>query len=99
MTVGGKPRRAGVHQVYDFRIRAQRRGFKEADLIFGTFAAIHLDDLGTDELDQFEAILDVPDRDVVAWLQGALPLPAEFTTPVFEKLKALCARTNPEWSS
>src|SRR5262249_59843615 len=37
------------------RFRAQRRGFKEVDLIFGAFADSFLGELDETELDQFEA--------------------------------------------
>ena len=41
--------------------RAQRRGFKEVDLIFGAFAAEELAGMSDAELDQFEALLIAPD--------------------------------------
>lgn len=78
--------------------RAQRRGFKEVDLIFGTFAAAELAKLSEAELDQFEALLAAPDQDVYAWLRGHMPVPAEFDSPLFARMKALCNRRNPKWS-
>jgi antitoxin CptB len=80
------------------RFRAARRGFKEVDLIFGAFAAEHLDSLDEGEMDLFEALLEAPDQDVYLWLRGHAEVPAEFDTPVFAKLKALCARKNPKWN-
>ena len=56
--------------------RAQRRGFKEVDLVFGAFAAEHLDALDGDELGDFEQLLDAPDQAVFAWLQGSVPVPS-----------------------
>ena len=53
--------------------RAQRRGFKEVDLIFGAYAEGHLARLDAAGLDQFEALLTAPDQDVYAWLRGAAP--------------------------
>ena len=41
--------------------RAQRRGFREMDLIFAAFADTHLARLTEQELDRFEALLAVPD--------------------------------------
>ncbi|MDE2182498.1 MAG: succinate dehydrogenase assembly factor 2 [Alphaproteobacteria bacterium] len=79
--------------------RAQRRGFKEVDLIFGTFAAQEIGTLDDAGLDQLEALLDAPDHDVFAWLKGERPLPAAFDTPVFAKLKALCSRKDPTWNA
>jgi antitoxin CptB len=78
--------------------RAQRRGFKEVDLIFGTFAAAELAHLPEAELDQFEALLSAPDQEVYAWLRGAEPTPAEFDTPLFRRMKALCVRKDPTWN-
>ena len=80
------------------RFRSQRRGFKEVDLIFGAFAADYLPGLDDAELDQFEALLLAPDQDVFAWLRGHTPVPADFDTPVFAKLKSLCMRKNPTWN-
>jgi antitoxin CptB len=78
--------------------RAHRRGFKEVDLIFGTFAEAELDGLSEAELDQFEALLQVPDQDVYAWLRGEAPAPAAHDTPLFSRMKALCARKTPTWN-
>ena len=79
--------------------RAQRRGFKEVDLIFGTFAAAEILQLSEAELDQFEALLAAPDQEVYAWLRDAAPVPQAFNTPVFARLKTLCQRRNPQWSA
>ena len=78
--------------------RARRRGFREVDLIFGTFADEALARMNDAELDAFEAMLTVPDQEVYAWLQGAPVAPAH-DTQVFARMKALCARVNPTWSA
>lgn len=80
------------------RFRAQRRGFKEVDLIFGAFAEEFLPGLNETELDQFEALLDAPDQDVFAWLQDQASVPAAFDTPVYARLKSICTRKNPRWN-
>jgi len=79
--------------------RAQRRGFKEVDLIFGTFASAELERLSEPELDHFEALLLAPDQEVYGWLRGDAPVPAEFDTPLLARMKALCRRRNPTWSA
>ena len=79
------------------RFRAERRGFKEVDLIFGAFAAEFLAGLPEAELDLFEALLAAPDQEVFAWLKGEAPVPADYDTPVFAKLRSLCTRKNPKW--
>jgi antitoxin CptB len=78
--------------------RAQRRGFKEVDLIFGTFAARELAELDDAGLGQLEALLDAPDQEVFAWLKGEAPVPDAYDTPIFAKLKALCSRKDPTWN-
>ena len=78
--------------------RAQRRGFKEVDLVFGTFAAAELSGMSATELDQFESLLDAQDQEVYDWLRGHSPAPAEYDTPVFARMKALCTRKNPTWN-
>src|SRR5580704_525978 len=79
--------------------RAQRRGFKEVDLIFGTFAAESLSALSEAELDQFEALLDAPDSYVYDWLRGAAAPDAAYDTQVFHRMKALCTRKDPTWNA
>jgi antitoxin CptB len=81
------------------RFRAQRRGFKEVDLIFGAFAEEFLPALDGAEMDLFEALLEAPDQEVFAWLRGAEPVPREFDNAVFAKLKSVCERKNPRWGS
>ena len=78
--------------------RAQRRGFKEVDLIFGTFAAREIAALSETDLDAFEALLDAPDQEVFAWLKDEAPVPDPYDTPVFARLKALCRRKDPTWN-
>lgn len=78
--------------------RAQRRGFKEVDIIFGTFAAAELDGMDESELDQFEALLAAPDQEVYAWLRGEGEVSASYAGAVFARMKALCARKNPIWN-
>ena len=79
------------------KFRAMRRGFREVDLVFGTFAEAELAAIPEAEMDQFEALLDAPDQDVWLWFQGMAPVPPDFDTPLFARLKALCNRQNPDW--
>ena len=79
--------------------RAQRRGFKEVDLIFGAYAEAQLARLDETGLDQFEALLTAPDQDVYAWLRGAAQLPVEHDNPVFAGLKQICGQQLPRWKN
>jgi antitoxin CptB len=68
--------------------RAQRRGFREVDLIFGAFAEAHLKDLDEPELERFEALLAVPDWQIYGWMVGQEPVPAEYDDAIFARLRA-----------
>lgn len=76
------------------RIRAWRRGFKEADLILGRFCDDHIDSMDAEALDAFEALLDQPDQDVYGWIIGREPTPAAFDTPLMDRLKAYRVSTD-----
>jgi antitoxin CptB len=68
--------------------RAQRRGFRELDLMFGAFADAHLAGLDAARLEAFEALLAVADWQIYDWLMGHAAVPAEFDTEVFALLRA-----------
>ncbi len=79
--------------------RAQRRGFKEVDLIFGAYAQENLAGLDETGLNRFEALLRAPDQEVYAWLRGAEPVPAEFDNDVFRGLQAVMGRKGSSWNA
>ena len=79
--------------------RAQRRGFKEVDLIFGGYADTALAGLDDTGLDQFEALLTAPDQEVYEWLRGAKPVPPEHDNPVFAGLKAVIGHKGKIWNA
>ncbi|TAJ73180.1 MAG: succinate dehydrogenase assembly factor 2 [Phenylobacterium sp.] len=70
------------------KLRAWRRGFREADLILGPFADKHVSTFTAEELDEFEALLEVPDQDLYGWILEREATPAEFDGPLMSKLKA-----------
>jgi antitoxin CptB len=70
------------------RLRAWRRGFREADLILGPFADRYVQDFSDAELDWFEALLEQPDHDLYGWILEREPTPATFDIPLMNKLKA-----------
>ncbi len=67
--------------------RATHRGFKEADLLVGGFAAANLAEMTEEELDEFEELLTLSDRDLYDWASGAREAPANISGPVFERMK------------
>lgn len=78
--------------------RAMRRGFKEVDLIFGTFAAETLPRMSQPELDQFEVLLKAPDQEIYAMLQGEVPPSPAYDNNIFAAMKVFCARKDPTWN-
>lgn len=68
--------------------RANYRGFKEADLILGGFAKKYIDSLTNDEMTMFEDLLEAKDLDIYNWISGKQAVPANYDTPLFERLKA-----------
>jgi len=56
--------------------RAWHRGTREADLILGSFAESHLASFGEPQLEQFEALLEIPDAELFDWLnRRTMPSP------------------------
>lgn len=69
--------------------RSWRRGFRELDLVLGAFAERHLGAFGDAELSEYEALLEVPDQNLYAWIIGREPTPAECDGRVMERLRRL----------
>ena len=68
--------------------RAWRRGFREMDLLMGSFADKYLGSYSEVELDQFEALLNLPDWEVYAWLVGQAEIPEADRSAVLDQLIA-----------
>ena len=68
--------------------RAWHRGIREMDLIMGRFADAEIGDLPEAELDQFEALIEVPDRDLFKWLTGEVATPSNYDTSVWQRVRA-----------
>lgn len=68
--------------------RAWHRGIREMDLIMGRFADAEIGTLSEPELDQFEALIEVPDRDLFKWLTGEVETPSNYDTPVWRRVRA-----------
>ena len=75
--------------------RAWHRGIREMDLIMGKFCDATIADLTEKELAEFEQLIDVPDRDLFAWLTDAEPTPAEYDTRLWQKLRDFHTHMNP----
>ncbi|MDB5438080.1 MAG: hypothetical protein JWM33_507 [Caulobacteraceae bacterium] len=80
------------------KVRAWRRGFREADLILGGFADGQAATLNEGELSAFEALLMQDDQDVYEWVIGKQQTPADFETPLMLRLRDF-ARNLPAYGS
>lgn len=58
------------------------------DLIMGSFADRHIQNLTENDLQAYEAILELGDPDLYNWISGVEQPPANLVTPLLEKLIA-----------
>jgi antitoxin CptB len=64
--------------------QANHRGTQESDLVVGGFARRHLDDFDATALNQFEALISVPDADLMDWLARRAEPPETHRNPVLD---------------
>lgn len=67
--------------------RSWHRGMRECDLILGTFANAAIAGLTEDEVDQYEALLEVTDTELLPWLTGERSPPGHHL-PILDKILA-----------
>lgn len=70
------------------RYRAWHRGTREMDLMLGPYADACLEGMAAVELDRFEALLDEADTDLLKWLIGQEPVPADADAALLAELLA-----------
>lgn len=75
--------------------RAWHRGMREMDLIMGRFANAEIGGLSEAELDEFERLIEVLDRDLLSWVTGEAPVPENYNSEVFRRLKAFHRHDKP----
>jgi antitoxin CptB len=73
--------------------RAWHRGIREMDLIMGRFADGEIEALSDAELAEFERLMDLPDQQVLAWITGGEPAPADRDGPLLRRLREFHARS------
>jgi len=67
--------------------RSWHRGMREMDLIMGRFADSALAGLSEAELAEFEHLIELPDRDLLAWVTGEAAVPPDVDTVVFRRMR------------
>lgn len=75
--------------------RSWHRGMRETDLIMGRFADAEIAALSEEELDEFERLIEVIDRDLLSWITGEAEVPENYDTALFRKLKAFHRHDKP----
>ncbi|WP_338531710.1 succinate dehydrogenase assembly factor 2 [Nitratireductor thuwali] len=70
-------------------VRAWRRGTREMDLVLGGFADLNIGTMGDADFEAFEALLGVSDTELMPWVTGEKPVPAEHDTDTFRKVVAM----------
>ncbi len=68
------------------KFRAWRRGFREMDLLMGSFADAHIAGMDDDELSEFERLLSTPDWEVYAWLIGQKTVPGNYESALLSRM-------------
>jgi antitoxin CptB len=67
--------------------RAWHRGLREVDLILGRFADDNIETLNEAELSEFEALMQVPDGELLCWLTGETDVPTAHDGPLLRRLR------------
>lgn len=75
--------------------RAWHRGMREMDLLLGCFVESHIATMSEAELAETEALIDVLDRDLLAWLTGEAEVEPRYDTSVFRAMKAFHTHSQP----
>jgi antitoxin CptB len=60
---------------------------RELDLIMGRFADTAIEAFTASELAEFEQLIEVPDRDLLAWVTGEAEVPTAHDTLLFRRLR------------
>jgi antitoxin CptB len=74
------------------RYRSWHRGTQELDLLLGPFADRHLAELSGEELDSYEALLEVPEPLIFALVTEQAPAPPALDTALLARLRAFHRR-------
>ena len=68
--------------------RAWHRGMREVDLLLGRFADASVEGMDEEGLAAFEALLDLPDPEILSWLVGGTKVPPEHDSRFVRQLIA-----------
>jgi antitoxin CptB len=66
--------------------RACHRGIREMDLLMGGFAQNRLAGMSEADLAAFEAVIELPDQEMLSWITGEAPVPAGSDSAMLREL-------------
>ncbi|HEY7749211.1 MAG TPA: succinate dehydrogenase assembly factor 2 [Aestuariivirgaceae bacterium] len=73
--------------------RASHRGIREVDLALGGFVRDNIDSMQPSELDELEALITLPDPQLLAWIMGSEPVDENYRNGTTERLLAYRLRS------
>ena len=66
--------------------RSSHRGIREMDLLMGGFARSRLPTMTENELNAFEALIELPDQDLLSWVTGEATVPPTISNTLLPEL-------------
>ena len=66
--------------------RACHRGIKEMDLLMGGFAKSRLPHMTESQLIDFEALIELPDQELLTWITGEATVPSTLDNGLLPEL-------------
>ena len=66
--------------------RSSHRGIREMDLLMGGFAQSRLPTMTEIELNAFEALIELPDLELLAWITGEATVPSTLSNALLPEL-------------
>ena len=73
--------------------RASHRGTKEMDLMLGGFVRDNIDSMQPSELDELEALIALPDPQLLAWIMGEEAVREDYRCATIERFLAYRVRS------
>lgn len=71
--------------------RAQHRGIKEMDILIGGYVSAHIAAMPEADLNEIEALMEIPDQDLLSWMTGSREVPGRVNTPLYRAIVAFRA--------
>lgn len=68
--------------------RASYRGTQELDILIGGYVKAHIDQFDAATMTRLEALLDVEETELQAWLMGQAPVPVDADGDLIARMRA-----------